>query len=209
MVHGPDHPQAGLLLDVVDAQALFDRADAVPHIQAAGLVGVRLLADGLFDFVGDVLDVAIRLVMDGGIHGPAVGVAQHHDQAAAQVPGHILDAAQLVVVDDVACQPDDEQLPDACREDVLRDDPRIRAGDDNGIGRLALRPGGQPNAAGDIAASILRIQVFQVPCGQFVDGIRRSTNSGFLPKQPPFLIPVPKKPPGLPFRENAGRLSCN
>ena len=51
--------------------------------------------------------------MDGGIHRAAVGVAQHHHQSAAQVPGRVLDAAQLVVVNHIARQPDDEQLPDA------------------------------------------------------------------------------------------------
>ena len=47
--------------------------------------------------------------------------------------GRVLDAAQLVVVDDVARQPDDEQLTDARREDILRDDPGIRTGDDDGV----------------------------------------------------------------------------
>ena len=51
--------------------------------------------------------------MDGGIHRAAVGVAQHHHQPAAQVPGRVLDTAQLVVVNHIARQPDDEQLPDA------------------------------------------------------------------------------------------------
>ena len=118
---------------MVDAQALFDLPHAVAHVEAAGLVRVRFVPDGLLDLVGDVFDVAFRLVVDGGIHSLAVGVAQHHDQPTPQMPGGVLNAAELVVVDDIARQPDDEQFPDARREDVLRDDPRIRTGDDDGV----------------------------------------------------------------------------
>ena len=92
-----------------------------------------------FYLVRDVADIAGGFVVDGGIHRAAVGMAQHHHQPTAQMAGSVLDAAQLVVVDDVARQPDDEQLTDARREDVLRDDPGIRTGDDDGVGRLALR----------------------------------------------------------------------
>ena len=43
-------------------------------------------------------------------------MAQHHHQPTAQMAGSVLDAAQLVVVDDVARQPDDEQLTDAAEK---------------------------------------------------------------------------------------------
>ena len=85
--------------------------------------------------------------------------------------GRVLDAAQLVVVDDVARQPDDEQLTDARREDILRDD-------DDGVGRLALRPGGHPDTAGNIAAPVFRVQIFQIARRQLVDGIGRGADWG-------------------------------
>ena len=113
MIHRTDDPQAGFLFHVVDAQALLDLLHTVPHVPAAGLIGVFFIANGFFDLIGDVLDIPLRLVVDGGIHRAAVGVAQHHHQPTAQVPGRVLDAAQLVVVNHIARQPDDEQLPDA------------------------------------------------------------------------------------------------
>ena len=160
----------------MDAQALFDLLHTVPDVEAAGLVGVGLLSDGLLDLVRDVADIAGRLVVDGRIHRAAVGMAQHHHQPTAQMTCRVLDAAQLVVIDDVARQPDDEQFPDARRENVLRDDPGVRAGDDDGVGRLALGPCGHPDAAGNIAAPVLRVQVFQVARCQLVDGIGRGAD---------------------------------
>ena len=148
VVHRTDDPQARFLLDVMDAQTLFDLLHTVPDVETAGLVGVCFVPDGLLDLVRDVADIAGGLGVDGGIHRTAVGVAQHHHQPTAQMAGSVLDAAQLVVVDDVARQPDDEQLTDARREDVLRDDPGIRTGDDDGVGRLALCPCGHPDTAG-------------------------------------------------------------
>ena len=176
VVHRADDAQAHFLLDVVDAQALLDLLHAVLHVQAAGLVGVGLLADGLFDLIGDVLDVTAGLVVDGGIHRAAMGVAQHHHQPAPQVSGGVLDAAQLVVVDDVARQPDDEQLADARREDALGDNTAVRAGDDDGIGRLALCPAGMPGAAGDIPRGALGVEIFQVAGRQLVDGVGRGAD---------------------------------
>ena len=178
MVHRTDDPQARFLLDVMDAQALFDLLHTVPDIETAGLVGVCFIPDGLLDLVRDVADIAGGLVVDGGIHRTAVGVAQHHHQPTAQMAGRVLDAAQLVVIDDVARQPDDEQLTDARREDVLRDDPGIRTGDDDGVGRLALRLGGHPDTAGNIAAPVFRVQVFQIARRQLVDGIGRGADWG-------------------------------
>ncbi len=64
-------------------------------------------------------EIPLRLVVDGGIHCTAVGVAQHHHQPAAQVPGRVLDAAQLLVVNHIARQPDDEQLPPMPAEKML------------------------------------------------------------------------------------------
>ena len=113
VIHRTDDPQACFLLDVMDAQALFDLLHTVPDVEAAGLVRVGLPSDGLLDLVRDVADIAGRLVVDGRIHRAAVGMAQHHHQPTAQMTCRVLDAAQLVVVDNIARQPDDEQLPDA------------------------------------------------------------------------------------------------
>lgn len=51
MVHRTDDPQARFLLDVMDAQALFDLLHTVPDIETAGLVGVCFVPDGLLDLV--------------------------------------------------------------------------------------------------------------------------------------------------------------
>ena len=107
-------------------------------------------------------------------------MAQHHHQPTAQMTCRVLDAAQLVVVDDIARQPDDEQLPDARRENVLRDDPGVRAGDDDGVGGLAFGPGGQPDAAGDIAVTAFRIEIFEVARRQTIDGVGRGADRGLV-----------------------------
>ena len=44
VIHRTDDPQACFLLDVMDAQALFDLLHTVPDVEAAGLVGVGLLS---------------------------------------------------------------------------------------------------------------------------------------------------------------------
>ena len=81
MVHRTDDPQARFLLDVMDAQALFDLLHTVPDIETAGLVGVCFVPDGLLDLVRDVRNhlhglaevVAAALLFDHGLVDPAGG----------------------------------------------------------------------------------------------------------------------------------------
>ena len=64
VIHRTDDPQAGFLFHVVDAQALLDLLHTVPHVPAAGLIGVFFIANGFFDLIGDALEIPLRLVVE-------------------------------------------------------------------------------------------------------------------------------------------------
>ena len=150
LIERADKAQA-LLLIRADGQALLNAPNAVADIEAAGAPGIPLLPDGLPDLIGDELDIAVRIVADGRIHRAAVVVPQHQDQRAAQMLRGVLDAAQLVIVDDVARHADHKQLPDPGAEQALRQDAGIGAADHNGIGLLPLLAAFQPQTGGHVA----------------------------------------------------------
>ena len=80
----------------------------------------------------------------------AAGVAQQDHQRAPQVLHGVLYAAQLLGIQHVARHADDEQLAQRGVEQDLRDDPGVGAGDDDGVGALALF--GQAVAQGGVGA---------------------------------------------------------
>ena len=84
-VDSTDNAKALMLLHAVDLEAVLDKVHAVPHVQAAGLVIVLFFADGGFDLIGDELDVALRVAVDGGVHRAAERVAQYQDQGRSQM----------------------------------------------------------------------------------------------------------------------------
>ena len=60
------------------------------------------------------------------------------DQAAAEMSGGVFNASKLVIIDDIACKTDHEKLTDTRRKDILRNDTRIRAGDNDRIRSLSV-----------------------------------------------------------------------
>ena len=68
----------------------------------------------------------------------AAGVPHDHHQGCLQVLHSVFYAAQGKVTDEVACVADDEQLPDAGVEDVLRRHTGVAAADNDRQGRLTV-----------------------------------------------------------------------
>src|SRR5882672_1049366 len=59
-------------------------------------------------------------------------MAQHHDESRAESRNREFDAADLRWRDDVAGDPDDEQVTESLPEDQLCGDARVRASEDHG-----------------------------------------------------------------------------
>ena len=159
VVDRADDPQALRLLHAVDLQAVLNKFDAVPHVQAAGLIIVLFPADGKFDLVGDEFDVALRITVDGGIHRAAARVTQYQDQRRTQMGGGIFNAPQLVVVDHVPRHADHEKLAQPGGKYALRDHPGVGAADDNGVGGLPVGGGVKPQPGGNVTGAAFRGQV--------------------------------------------------
>lgn len=71
-------------------------------------------------------------------------MTQNYDQACARVPHRVFDAAQRMVVDQIASRANDEKVTQVLVEDQLRRNARIGASDDDGermlrLGRLPRR----------------------------------------------------------------------
>src|SRR5438876_10728365 len=66
-------------------------------------------------------------------------MTQDHDQARAQVRDCVFDAAQRMVVDQIASRANDEKVTQVLVEDQLRRNARIGASDDDGERVLRLR----------------------------------------------------------------------
>ena len=60
-----------------------------------------------------------------GIDSAAVGMSQYHDQLRSQMIRSILDASELMIINDISGYPDHEQIPDPAVENRFRDHPRI------------------------------------------------------------------------------------
>jgi hypothetical protein len=63
----------------------------------------------------------------------------------------ILDASELMIINDISGYPDHEQIPDPAVENCFRDHPRIRAGDDDRKGLLSVLRRFKPHSLGNVA----------------------------------------------------------
>jgi len=133
-----------------------DRAEGVEtvdpafHVGADGvleLVAGEILACGYggLDGVDEVVDragqsVFVVQVLDCGLDGSALGVAENHDERDAEFGDRVLNGAfdrGASAVDVVAGDADDEELPDAEVKENLRGHTGVCASDDAGDGVLA------------------------------------------------------------------------
>ena len=121
MIERADNPQA-VLLFFMDGEAVLDNGDAVADVQTARFFLVGFVADGKADFVGDEFDIAVGVVMDGGVNRSAVVVPHHNDQLYAEVRRGIFHRAELVVVHDIARHADNKQIADPRAEHALGND---------------------------------------------------------------------------------------
>ena len=71
----------------------------------------------------------------------------------------VLHAAKLVMVHDVACHADGEQLADPRRKDAFRNHAGVRAGDDDGVGALPMLTGLLSDGGGYVARIAYGVQV--------------------------------------------------
>ena len=78
----------------------------------------------------------------------AAFVAEHDNQAGAQVRDGVFDAAQGVLAREIAGDADDKQIADMLVEDQFRRGARVRAADDDGKGVLGLGGLGPPDGFG-------------------------------------------------------------
>ena len=115
-----------------------DAPDRVEDVFLARAQRVALVADGGGDLVGDIADEAVALAVQRRAHRAAARVPQHDHKRAAEVRRGILDAAELVVVEHVARHADHEQLAQDGVKNLLRDHARVRAGDHDRPGVLAV-----------------------------------------------------------------------
>ena len=110
-------------MDVVDGTAdghtadfwmvgkiMFQSFDSVYHVKAAGLIVVSLIAHGFQDIISDVFDKPIAATRKGGSDCAAAGMAENDDLAAIQVSGSVFDASQLMVIQDITCHANYEQI---------------------------------------------------------------------------------------------------
>jgi len=85
------------------------------------------------DGIDNGLDVAVRFpTLQGGGDGPTVLVTEYHDESNAEMLDGVLDAAQDLVVDDIARVTHHEQIAQALIEEKFRRNARIGATEDYG-----------------------------------------------------------------------------
>ena len=107
--------------------------------------------------------------LERGRHGTAAFMPHHDDEAGPEVPHRIRDAPHDVLGDDVAGDPDDEEVAEALVEDELRRDPRVAAGQDRGERML---PRGQ------MGTPVGRLVGVDRPSGRRISGSRPSGPRG-------------------------------
>ena len=91
-------------------------------VETAGFIRIFFITDGLFYVFCYVFYVLSAVALQHGVYGAAARVAKHHHKAGAQMICRIFDAAQLMIVYDIAGKPDDKQIAYSCAEDALRND---------------------------------------------------------------------------------------
>ena len=148
--------------------AFFDTFYTVTDIQFLTADGVGFCADGMADLVGDMHDGIMTGIMYGGVHGAAAAVPHHDNKLYAQMLCGIFDAAQLKISDDISRHPNGEYFADAHHEYLLRDDPRVRAGDDDRVRLLTIFVGENTDLLGDVALSFLCDKIFLIARHQAV-----------------------------------------
>ena len=75
----------------------------------------------------------------GSFDGTATVVTDNNDETGAEMVHCVFDAAETVVIDQVARGADHEKVADVVIEDEFRRGARVGAGDDDGKGALRLR----------------------------------------------------------------------
>lgn len=148
--------------------AFFDTFHAVTDVQLLAANGVGFCADGMADLIGDMHDGIVTGIMYGGVHGAAAAVPHHDNKLYAQMLSGIFDAAKLKIADDVARHTDGKDFPDANHEDFFRDDPGVRAGDDDRVRLLTIFVGEDTDLLGDVALSFLCDKIFLIARHQAV-----------------------------------------
>ena len=82
------------------------------HIETASLYLVFFIADSFHYLICDVLDIAVRLVVHGGVYSSAVVVTEDDDKSRSKVLSGVLDTAELVGVDNVSGNSYNEKVAD-------------------------------------------------------------------------------------------------
>ena len=77
-------------------QAVLDNIAAVLYIKTAGFYFVLFITDSLDYLVGDILDIAVRLVVHSGVNSSAVVMSENHDKSRTEVLCGVFYAAQLM-----------------------------------------------------------------------------------------------------------------
>ena len=165
VVHRTDHTELVLLHEATHRLAVRKRrCDRLEHILAHCerndvLVGdARMRMARALDGGNDVVDERGDAAVDDrtrcdGVHGAALRMAEHDQDGRLEVPGAVLDRADLIDVGDIACDADDEDVADALVEHALKRHARVGAAEDRDHRRLA---GAGLDDAGDPGVRVLR-----------------------------------------------------
>jgi len=131
-----------------------------------------------FDGFDEAVDVTRSVAAgDRGAHCAAFGVTDDDNKTDVQVLDGVLDAAEHMIVEDVAGVAQDEQIAEPLVEVELRGEARIGAREDDGKRRLAVGEGG---AAGDGLVGMGRCAADKTPVAFELSGERLVRAHGLL-----------------------------
>lgn len=106
MINSAENFQTVLALVLLYLQAVLDELAAMFDVETASLYFVLFVADSLDYLVCDVFDITVRLVIHGSVYRSAAVVTEDYDKSRAEVLSGVLDASELVGVDDVPATPE-------------------------------------------------------------------------------------------------------
>ena len=120
VVDRADYRGVFAVAQMIDVQCVADLFYTMLNIKAGSAIRVCFFSDRISDSISDILYKSRRIVMYCCFYGAAAGVPHHYYQVCSQVLYSVLDAPQLMIVDNISGHSDYEQLSDSCRKNTLR-----------------------------------------------------------------------------------------
>lgn len=120
VVYRTDNRRVFPVPQMIDVQCVADLFYTMLNIKTGGAIRICFFSDRISDSISDILYKSRRIVMYCCFYGAAAGVPHHNHQVRSQVLYSVLDAPQLMIIDNISGHPDYKQLSDSCRKNTLR-----------------------------------------------------------------------------------------